>query len=540
MTARIQTTSATSIDDIKFACRGIPTCRGVFTTTIKLPNCTNEYSFGGDVVLTGLNLLQSGAVQGTFTATPDFAPPILLPGGLCAAGTPQGVSQFTFTGTWDLRTATGSAILRGGNNTTPFLFRADLTAPEPVFELTPRTRRDPQTVTATAELRYRAADVGRSGGTFVFASAPAGKVRRGLEASAVQLGMAKSAKADPEPCVLAQMSPAGQLQAVSIGQLEAFISGAFSAAGASVSILDNTPTPVVEGSTFYVGYGTTPVAMLDGGIYRNAVTIPGSGSCPPLPYMTSLWWNPQESGWGINLNQQGSILFGTLFTYDAARAPLWLVMSGGALQSDGLTYSGDLYRTTGPAFNANPFTPIGPANLTRVGTMSVAFDEGNAATLTYSVSGTEVTKSIQRQVYGSRAANCLPTTENRAVSTNYQDLWWNPGESGWGINLTHQDNTLFATLFTYDGAGRGLWLVMSSGPRQADGSYLGDLYRTTGPPFNAVPFTPIAASDLTLVGNMRLRFTDGNSGTLSYTYNGTAVNKSIIRQVFSTPLSACN
>jgi hypothetical protein len=366
-------------------------------------------------------------------------------------------------------------------------------------------------------------------------------VRRGLDATAVKLGMSKSAsKADPEPCVLAQMNSSGQLVAVSIGQLQAFVSGAFSAAGASVSILDNTPTPSVAGATFYVGYGTSATSMLNEGVFRNAVIVPGAGTCPPLPYQTSLWWNPAESGWGINLNQQGTLMFGTLFTYEAGRTPLWLVMPAGAMQADGLTFTGDLYRTTGPAFNASPFTPIGAANITRTGTMSISFDEANAATLTYTNNGVEVTKSIQRQVFGSRAANCLPTTESRAVSTNYQDLWWNPAESGWGINVTHQDNTLFATLFNYDAAGKGLWLVMPSGPRLIDGSYSGDLYRTNGPPFNSIPFTPIGGTDITNVGTMRLRFTDGNNGTLTYTYLGTTVIKSITRQVFAVPQFACN
>ena len=39
---------------------------------------------------------------------------------------------------------------------------------------------------------------------------------------------------------------------------------------------------------------------------------------------------------------------------------------------------------------------------------------------------------------------------------------------------------------------------------------------------------------------MRVRFTDGNNGTLTYTYNGTSVTKAITRQVFSTPVSTCN
>ncbi len=230
------------------------------------------------------------------------------------------------------------------------------------------------------------------------------------------------------------------------------------------------------------------------------------------PNYTALWWNPAESGWGINFNHQGDILFATLYTYDSTGQPLWLVMSEGRLQPDGSTFAGTLYRTTGPAFNAVPFTPIGAANLTTVGTLSVTFSGARAGTLTYSFNGASVTKSIQANVYGSRAANCMTTTASRASLTNYQDLWWNAAESGWGVNITHQDHTLFATLYTYDATGRDLWLVMSAGVRQADGSYLGDLYRTTGPAFNAMPFTPIGPANLNLVGTMRFTFSSGTSG----------------------------
>ena len=253
---------------------------------------------------------------------------------------------------------------------------------------------------------------------------------------------------------------------------------------------------------------------------------------------TALWWNPDESGWGINFNHQGSIIFGTLFTYDAGGAPMWLVMPSGNLQS-GSTYSGQLFRTTGPPFDASPFNPIGADNLSLVGTMTVTFAGADAATLVYSFNGLQVTKSIRRQVFGSRAADCSTISGDRSAFSNYQDLWWNAAESGWGLNLTHQDNTLFATLFTYDAAGRDLWLVLPSGARQADGSYSGDLYRTTGPAFNANPFTPIGAGNLTVVGNMRLRFADGNNGTLTYTYQGRTVTKAITRQVFANPVPVC-
>jgi dienelactone hydrolase len=252
---------------------------------------------------------------------------------------------------------------------------------------------------------------------------------------------------------------------------------------------------------------------------------------------TALWWNPSESGWGLNLNQQDGILFGTLFTYDATRAPMWLVMSSGFRWGTSSTYSGDLYRTNGSPFNANPFLSLKPEDLTKVGTMMVSISGVNDALLNYSVDGVSVSKAIRKQVFGARAANCVMTSESRATATNYQDLWWNAAESGWGMNITHQDDILFATLFTYDSSGKDLWLVMSAGRRQSDGSYLGDLYRTSGPAFDTVPFAGVSVAT---VGTMRLRFSDGNNGTLTYTYNNVSVTKAITRQLFSSPVPACS
>src|SRR5688572_16894202 len=515
-------------------CTGVPTCIGTYTTVVRNENCSNYVTFSGQGVINNL-VIGPASVTGTMTVTPGFYDVTRHPGGTCSVAAPTPAETFNFTTSWNPASGTGTGVLGDGNGT--LSFTADIVAPPPVFPIVVRSQIDANTATASADIQFRPQDVGQSGGVFVFASAPAPQVQGGLEAKAMQLGF--SNKAD-SPCVLAQLNSAGQLVAVSASQLQAFVTGAFAAQGASVSILTAVPTPRVAGATFYVGYGANGGAMLDEGIFRNAVLVPGSSTCPPLPYMTSLWWNPNESGWGLNLNQQGSLMFGTLFTYDATRAPLWLVMPGGTLQADGVTFAGDLYRTTGPAFNANPFTPIGPANITRVGSMTVSFSQANAGTLTYTMNGVEVQKNIQRQVYGARSANCLPGTGARTESTHYQDLWWNANESGWGVNVTHQDNTLFATLFTYDAGGRDLWLVMSGGARQADGSYLGDLFRTAGSPFNAVPFVPLALADVTQVGTMRLRFTNGDSGTLTYTNNGVTVTKAITRQEFSTPVSACN
>jgi YVTN family beta-propeller protein len=265
----------------------------------------------------------------------------------------------------------------------------------------------------------------------------------------------------------------------------------------------------------------------------------------PVPVNTfnvqGLWWRSpagSESGWGVNLTQQGEKLFATWFTYDAQGNGLWLVMSDGARTSAN-TYTGALYQTAGPAFNAVPFDP---AKVTRaaVGTATFSFTDEFNGTFAYTVNGTSGSKAITRQVYDSRVPVCTlggSTTAN----PNYQALWWaSPAgsESGWGLNITHQGDVLFATWFTYGPDGKGMWLVGSNIARVTDGKYSGPLYRTIGPPWNANPWNPAMVA-LTPVGTATLTFSASDTGTFSYTVNGISGSKAITRQLFADPATAC-
>ena len=315
----------------------------------------------------------------------------------------------------------------------------------------------------------------------------------------------------------------------------------------TLSNLDRTTgwvqSPVYDVSTF----GNRTVRVVFRSVTDNSlvtsfriddVTVNGTPSAVPQGNHTALWLTPEEAGWGLNVTHQGDLVFATLFTYASNGTPLWLVTSSGLRQEGAATFMGDLYRTTGPPFNAMPFTPIGPSNSTRVGSLTVDYN-GSTALLGYDVDDVYVSKVIQKHVFRP-GAGCTSTTGSRANATNYQDLWLKADEAGWGLNITHQGDVIFATLFTYGSNGQGLWLVMSSGERQADGSYLGDLYRTSGPAFNATPFTPITfPQNYTLVGTMRLRFQDGERGTLEYSVNGTQVVKAISRFVFASPVPLC-
>jgi hypothetical protein len=248
---------------------------------------------------------------------------------------------------------------------------------------------------------------------------------------------------------------------------------------------------------------------------------------------TGLWWNPDESGWGLNTTHQGNTVFATLFTYAADGQPLWLVASGLVGDDGTYSYTGPLYRTHGPPFNQVPWSPIG---FGQVGTMTIAWTSPATATLTYSFEGATVVKTVTRQVYATPVPECVAVMGSRAAEANYQDLWWNPDESGWGINLVQQGGIIFATLFTYSESGRDKWFVASGLARQPDGSFTGALFSTTGPAFNASPWVPIGFGQ---VGDMTLRFSDGENGTLTYNVGSANVVKSIRRQVFGAITSAC-
>ena len=127
-----------------------------------------------------------------------------------------------------------------------------------------------------------------------------------------------------------------------------------------------------------------------------------------------------------------------------------------------------------------------------------------------------------------------------AVFGNFQGLWWKDppeSESGWGVNLNHQGNTIFATWFTYDLDGRPTWLVVSTtSTAGSPNTFTGDLFTGTGPPFNA--FDPAEVVPVQ-VGTATFTFTGANTGTFAYTVGDVAQEKAITRQVVGSPVPTC-
>jgi len=519
---------------LAFSCSGIPTCTGTFGAVIQDRSCSNTIAHGGDVSVTGLDLTRAGAIQGSITIE-DMVGEQDNADGTCTP-VPRSAAKAifaTYTGSWDgtLGTLTaqgkddsGVAFTLQGN------FVATVTLAPPVFPMQVISNITPTTATVTAQFQPRPEDVGKQEGVFVFAHAPASLVGGPKR---FQAGGAPVRSLDGgNPCVLASVSPAGQLSPASASTLSPALTTVLGAQGQSLSLLNNAPTPGVAGATVFAGYGQDAGSMLNGGVYQGAVTVPGAVSCgttlstsvlPKSPAaLSGLWFNAAENGWGIYFSQRRNILFAAWFTYDGAGKPKWYVssacqMPAGVTGTSG-TCSGDLFEVAGPAFLGVPFDAT-KVHATTVGSLQVRFTDADNASMSYTVGGQSRTVAITRQLFGSTSAPAV----------DFTDLWFNQGESGWGMAVTHRYDVMFLAWFVYDNTGKPMWYVGPSCTVSGN-SCSGQLFSTTGSPFGPT-YDPTALVG-TAVGTVKVDFTGPNDATVTYTVNGVSGVKTMQRQTF--------
>jgi hypothetical protein len=300
--------------------------------------------------------------------------------------------------------------------------------------------------------------------------------------------------------------------------------------------------------SFSFGNGFLDTDILANDLYVTAY-YPGAATAFPVNYQ-GLWWaapGGSEAGWGINFAHQGDTIFASWFTYDLTGKGTWLVMTASKTAPN--TYTGALLQGTGPAFDAVPFPPLGSPGGATVsglgGTGTITFRDPNNATFAYTLGGISQSKAITRELIGPQPTCLFGALTDLRLATNYTDLWWAApagSEAGWGINLTHEGDTIFATWYTFDVDHTPMWLVVTAN-KTAPGIYAGTpVYRLTGPPFSTTPFPPLGSSGGPTgvsVGSASFTFSDGNTATFTYTVNGITQSKTITREVFTAPGTVC-
>jgi len=312
------------------------------------------------------------------------------------------------------------------------------------------------------------------------------------------------------------------------------------------TLLTSTASPFPAGSN-------CTQANCGAGIVNARAAVVAAQAGPAAANYQGMWWaGSAEDGWGINFAHQGNVIFGTWFTYDTTGKNSWMTLITDSNPSPGV-FTAKLYATTGPPFNSQPFVKTGPP-ASPVGSATLNFSDVNNGSFHYDVTlptGTvSQTKAITRQPLGAAPfATCTSGGQPLAAATNYQDMWWagtsaSPkAEDGWGINFAQQGDVIFASWFTYDLDGAPLWLVTTL-VNLAPGVYKSaDLYRPSGPRFDAYSTSLYRAN--ASVGSMLVSFADGNNATFSYSVQlpGMAApaqqSKPITRQLFSAAGTTC-
>jgi uncharacterized delta-60 repeat protein len=268
--------------------------------------------------------------------------------------------------------------------------------------------------------------------------------------------------------------------------------------------------------------------------------IPTPSAGPPATAnFEGLWWGTlAESGWNITFSHQGDVVFAVWATYDAAGKPTWFSMT--ATQFATASFSGTLYKTTGPRFDRLPFDPS-EVTIAEVGTAVLVFSTANEARFAYAFNsaayGSARTRLISRYALDAPQPTCTwNALDDLARATNFQGLWVaDPAgsEPGWAVSVADFGWMLLVTWFTYDVDGSPTWFF--GWAPYGDGP----LVRTTGPSFLAPTFDPKRVTYVQ-VGLVGFDYRNGNHLTFNSTVNGVVQNRQVTRFIFRGSGTACS
>ena len=275
----------------------------------------------------------------------------------------------------------------------------------------------------------------------------------------------------------------------------------------------------------------------------NSYTAFAAGSAPSYE---GLWWNPAESGWGLSIAHQGDVIFAVWYTFDRDGSPTWFAMPEARLADEalnGMSAMGDVEMMMGmprnpPLYTGALYRPsmsAGKLVMTEVGMGTLLFREKESAVFAYTVGNVAGSKQVGKMIYAAGAPSCT-LGGAKGTTENYQDLWFNPADSGWGVNIAHQGDIVFGTYFTYDARGRAEWLAVPDATRLGSGVYGGTLARATGPAFDQA--WDAAKVRVAAVGSATFGF-ESQGALFNLRREGASQTRPMVRMQFAAPATVC-
>jgi hypothetical protein len=132
-------------------------------------------------------------------------------------------------------------------------------------------------------------------------------------------------------------------------------------------------------------------------VFAAAGFLPQASATSFTTDQSDIWSVAGEDGWGFQMIQRGSVIFVTLYVYDATRTPIWYTATLNYVGN--FVWSGDLILTSGPWFGTVPFNP-NAVTVRKVGTMRWTATTTTSGELRYDVDGVLVVKNATRFLAG--------------------------------------------------------------------------------------------------------------------------------------------
>ena len=121
-----------------------------------------------------------------------------------------------------------------------------------------------------------------------------------------------------------------------------------------------------------------------------ALAGPAFAQSTPAANYTDMWYNAEQSGWGVSFVQHGTNqVYAVWYTYDPREPdaatgqfkPMWLVMAGQNTWTTPTSVTGPVYITHGRPFSQ----PGSNTQVTAVGTFTFNFSSNSSGTFTYNI-----------------------------------------------------------------------------------------------------------------------------------------------------------
>ena len=222
-------------------------------------------------------------------------------------------------------------------------------------------------------------------------------------------------------------------------------------------------------------------------------SLPTQGQLPPVSVPTTLipdnglWWNPQRSGHGLDIQLIGNNLLVIWYTYRDDGSPVWYLASAPFSDSD-RNWSADLglYHWDGAK-----------ANYTNTGTVQITFSDEAHAELSWTINGQSGSESIVPFI-----------TSSQPSANDFNGIWYEPDKPGYGFSVSIQRNNEISIVYFYDSNGAPVWALGSHNNPQIH-TYAVNTYRGSCP---TCAYTPPVS---TLAGTITTQYSSPASGRLS-------------------------